>query len=295
MTTESQDQERRLAEEFEETDAFELPPDEEWDSYNLTDVSQGNRAVRLLRRMLRNRREVTDLAAVEYARLDRVYQGKRAEIDQFVLDRLGRQDKAEPWLMGQLKSLANRELDERLAENPRASKTVHFVGAHVSSRKVGGQPEVIDHDEWFPWAVDHEEVDRESKCWLPYEVLVLIDQHLGDLDATLVADIDRARAARAEERVIYAMDLRRRHIEDLREQIAVAEAAGAKPHFKQWEERYRWVEGTPELRDADYGNVVEAGVPSAWYPIGTLEVLPVPGVGRREVGRNLTLVIDEEG
>jgi hypothetical protein len=297
------DDEAALAAAFDEAEELALPrTDDEWESFNLTDVSAGNSAVRLLRRMAQNRKAVMAAADVDYARIDRVYKAKRAEVDQFVEDRLARQDEAEPLLMAKVVALAGRELDVRLAQSPRESKTVDFVGGRVASRKVGGQPQLLDRDAWLPWAVDHEEVNQESPCTLPFERLEQVVEQLRELDGYLWAEIQRREATSAQDADghlvpgwpnTWDLERQREHVEWLLEEVAAAQAAGAKPVFAQWAERYYWFHGQDAKSDPNTGEVTEAVAP-AWYPKGDLEPKPVPGVGRVEPGRNYTLTLDEE-
>lgn len=286
------DDEAALAAAFDDADELELPPKDEWPSYNLTDVSQGNRALRLLRRMRRNRQAVMAVAQVDYDRIEKVYREKRAEVDQFVGDRLGAQDEAEPMLERWVIGLAAREMDERLAEDPKASKTVHFVKASVASRAVGGQPEVVNRDEWLPWAVDHDEVDDGSPCTLAWFELAHVDSLLSRFDELIVSASAAAEVDGSNDELPSYIAMRAR-IEQAQKAIALAQAKGAKPLFAKWADRYYWFSGQEALVDPETGDVIEAGVPAAWYPKGELQPYPVPGVGRREPGRNYDLHVED--
>lgn len=289
--------EAALAAAFDDEEPLQLPPDDDWEGFTLTDLREGNRAIRLLRRMRLNRRQVMGVAQVDYDRIDKVYKAKRAEVDQFVADRLSRQDKAEPFLEAKVVALAAQELDERLAENPNAPKTVHLVNARVASRKVGGQPEVVDRDAWLPWAVDHDEVNPASPCTLHFQLMELVEEQLRELDGYLVAEIDRRENDRHEHTPGWPHTLelirQREHVDHLLEQVVLSQAAGARPLFTKWDDRYYWFHGQEASTDPNTGEVTEAVAP-AWYPKGDLEPRPVPGVGRTPPGRNYTLTVDEE-
>lgn len=283
------DDDAALAAAFDDADEFEFPPDDEWDSFNLTDVSQGNAAIRLLRKMRENRRQVMAVADVDYKRIQRVYEEKRAEVDQFVADRLGRQDQAEPRLEQWLVGLAAREMDVRLAQDPKAPKTVHFVNARVASRAVGGQPEIVERDGWLPWAVDHDEVDEASPCPVEFSMLCQIDSLLSRL---IIFAIDAAVRDGEGEDVSW-LQMLRVEIDEAQEAIAVAQAKGARPVWRDWTSRYYWFSGQPPVVVPETGEVIEGGVPAAWYPKGDLQPYPVPGVGRREPGRSYDLQVDD--
>lgn len=296
-----------LGVEFEETEELAVPPEEEWDAYAIKNPQDANRAIRLLRRMRRNRTQVEGDAAVERAKVARFAATKMAEIDQWVADRLGRQDRAEPWAASVIIGHAARELDARLEENPKASKTVQYLGGRVASRAVGGQPDPDSSDddarsEWFSWAIDHDEIDADrSHVIFQWDTVAQIDSLLTRMSADAIARIEEieqmgepANGPFLGER--SALQATRAAIEAEQVTIANAQFRAGKLRTKGWPDRYRWIPAQPEqAADPMTGEGGSPFVAAHWLPIGVLDPQPVPeAIGRVAPSRNYDLVVDED-